>query len=435
MEERCLLRILCRRIQNVTIKNTNMHSVENDSIKLSLDTARTLAVYKQGLSERPVFVDKKTLLNTIRQIGLLQLDTINVVARNHYLVMLSRVGLYNSTDLDALLYPDRCLFEHRAHAACLIPTEDYEYFAPVILASRQQPHRKIDRLGTSAQDTLETVLTEVTKRGPLASKDFDDPRSERGGWWDWKPAKLALEILFEQGYLMIDHRVNFQRYYDLAEHVLPNDPNIQTKTIEDWKCWTTLCSLLYLGVATIEQISDYYRQQKADVHSTIKELLTEGTVIPTKVEGWKEQAYLNSADRIIVEAIEAGLYRSKLTVFLPPFDNLIWDRRRVHDLFGFDYHVELYTPLAKKERQYGYYVLPILHHGRLVGRLDPKVDRQSKTLIIHSILIENNQPLTECLLVGISGALREFMAFHDTHSLVIERTSPEKLKTELLSLM
>lgn len=412
-----------------------MHSKENDSIKLSLNTARTLAVYKQGLSERPAFVDKETLLKTIRQIGLLQLDTINVVARNHYLVMLSRVGLYNPADLEALFYPDRCLFEQRAHAACLIPTEDYEYFAPVILARRQQPHRKINRLGTSAQEILETVLTEVTKRGPLASKDFDDPRSERGGWWDWKPAKLALEILFEQGYLMIDRRVNFQRYYELAERVLPNDSNRQTKTAEDWKRWATLCSLLYLGVATIEQISDYYRQQKADVHSTIKELLTEGAVIPTEVEGWKKQAYLNSADRIIVEAIEAGLYRSKLTVFLPPFDNLIWDRRRVHDLFGFDYHVELYTPTAKKKRQYGYYVLPILHHGRLVGRLDPKADRQNKTLIIHNILIENNQPLTEGLLTGLVGALREFMTFHDSHSLVIERTSPEQLKTELLSLM
>ena len=234
---------------------------------------------------------------------------------------------------------------------------------------------------------------------------------------------------------MIDRRVNFQRYYDLAERVLLNDPNRQTKTIEDWKRWATLCSLLYLGVATIEQISDYYRQQKVDVYSTIKELLTEGAVIPTEVEGWKEQAYLNSADRIIVEAIEAGLYRSELTVFLAPFDNLIWDRRRVHDLFGFDYHVEFYTPLAKKERQYGYYVLPILYHGRLVGRLDPKVDRMSKTLIIHSILIADSQSLTECLLVGICGAFREFMTFHGCHSLVIERTSPEKLKTELLSLM
>ena len=245
----------------------------------------------------------------------------------------------------------------------------------------------------------------------------------------------ALEILFEQGYLATDWRINFQRYYNLSEKVFPRNFFKSTRTLEDWGRWVTLRSLACLGVATIEQISDYYRQRKVDVHSIIKELLTEGAVIATEVEGWKERAYLNSADRIIVEAIEAGLYRSKLTVFLPPFDNLIWDRHRVHDLFGFDYHVELYTPLAKKERRYGYYVLPILHNGRLVGRIDPKVDRMSKTLTIHNIFIEDNQPFTECLLVGISDALREFMTFHDCHSLVIERTSPKELKTKLLSLI
>ncbi|MEJ2733508.1 MAG: crosslink repair DNA glycosylase YcaQ family protein, partial [Anaerolineae bacterium] len=190
-------------------------------MEISLDTARTLAVAKQDLHRRPATVDRRTLLDTIRQIGLLQLDTIHVVARSHYLVMLSRVGRYDLADLDALLYPDRRLFEQWAHAACLIPAEHYEHFAPAILARRDHPLQPwlLRSLGEDAQQILDTVLADVGERGPLASKDFKDPRDRRGTWWDWKPAKTALEILFEGGYLMVDRRENFQRYYDLAERV------------------------------------------------------------------------------------------------------------------------------------------------------------------------------------------------------------------------
>lgn len=412
-----------------------MRGVENSPDKLSLETTQTLAVYKQGLIEHPLTADKETVCKIICQIGLLQIDTINVVARNHYLVMLSRVGLYNPADLETLLYPDRKLFEQRAHVACLIPTKDYEYFIPYIESRRNQPHRKIDRLGASAQNTLDIVLNEVVKRGPLAAKDFDDPCPKRNGWWDWKPAKLALEILFEQGYLAIDHRINFQRHYNLSERVLSRNLNKPAKTLDDWRRWVALRSLSCLGVATIKQISDYYRQEKNTIQTTVNLLLSEGVVIPVAVEGWRETAYLSSEDKKTVEEIERGLYKSKLTVFLPPFDNLIWDRQRTYDLFGFDYRVELYTPLARKERQYGYYVLPIFHHGQLIGRLDPKIDRQTKTLIIHSIFLEKEQPITKSLIEGIAGAMREFMSFHNADSLVIERTFPEELKKGLLSLV
>ena len=180
--------------------------------RMSLETARTLAVVKQGLHRRPPVANKQALLDAIRQIGLLQLDTINVVARSHYLVILSRVGLYDRADLDALLYPDRRLFEQWAHAACLIPVEDFQYFAPVILARRQRPmqpwlHRS---LGEDSQQILDAVLAEVREQGPLSSRDFEDPRDQRGTWWDWKPAKTALEILLEQGYLLVDRRAWFE---------------------------------------------------------------------------------------------------------------------------------------------------------------------------------------------------------------------------------
>jgi uncharacterized protein YcaQ len=407
------------------------HSVSS-SITLTLETARTLAVVKQGLHRRPPAADKQTLLNTIRRIGLLQLDTIHVVARSHYLVMLSRVGCYDPADLDALLHPDRCLFEQWAHAACLIPVEDYAYFTPVILARRERhPHPwTLRRLGDDPQGTLDAVLDQVRERGPLGSKDFEDPRGKRGTWWDWKPAKAALEVLFSQGYLMVDRRVNFQRYYDLAERVLPASAEPPSRTVDDWRRWAALRSVSCLGVATASQVSDYYRQKKPAARATLKALAAEGTVVPATVEGWKEPAYLHPADRPLVEEIAAGMHQPTLTVFLSPFDNLTWNRQRLRDLFDFDYRIEMYTPAA--QRQYGYYVMPILHRGRFVGRLDPKADRRAGSLIVRAIYLEPSEALADDLVAGIAGALREFMAFHDSQALVIERAEPAALRTALL---
>ncbi len=419
-----------------------MPQAARETIEISLDTARTLAVVKQGLHLRPAMKDRRTLLETIRQIGLLQLDTIHVVARSHYLVMLSRVGLYDRADLDALLYPDRRLFEQWAHAACLIPIEDYEYFAPAILAHREHPLQPwlLRSLGEDAQQILDAVLADVRERGPLASRDFKDTRDQRGTWWDWKPAKTALEILFEQGYLMVDRRENFQRFYDLAERVLPASARLLSgvpagggaapRTLDDWRRWATLRSVACLGVATAPQVSDYYRQKKLLARAMVETLSAEGAIVPIKVEGWPDTAYLDPADLPLVDEIKAGGHQPTLTAFLSPFDNLIWDRQRVADLFGFDYRAEMYQPVA--ERKYGYYVLPILHRGRLVGRLDPKADRQAGTLIVRAIYLEPGQVITDELLEGVAGALGEFVAFHHMERLVIERSEPEAFGPLLL---
>jgi uncharacterized protein YcaQ len=404
----------------------------SDSITISLETARTLAVYKQGLHGRPRVADRQTLLDSVRRIGLLQLDSINVVARSHYLVMLSRVGLYDPADLDALLYPERHLFEGWAHAACLIPVEDYEHFVPTLLARRDRPpgHWIERRLGDDPQGTLDAVLKEVRERGPLASKDFEDTRDERGTWWDWKPAKTALEIMFAQGYLMVDRRENFQRYYDLSERVLPASASLSARTLDDYRRWATQRGVGILGVATAVHASDYYRLKKPSTRAMLKALVAEGTVVPVEVEGWKDEAYLDPVDLPLVEEIEAGAHTPTVTALLSPFDNLIWDRTRTSDLFAFDYRSEMYTPPA--QRQYGYYVLPILHRGRLVGRLDPKADRKAKIMRIRAIYLEPGQAITEELVVDVAGALREFAAFHGSERLVVERSEPEELAALLV---
>jgi uncharacterized protein YcaQ len=405
----------------------------SDSNTISLETARTLAVYKQGLHRRPGFADRArfadrgALLDCVRRIGLLQLDSISVVARSHYLVMLSRAGLYDPADLDALLYPERHLFEGWAHAACLIPVEHYPYFVPTLLARRDRPPQYWieHRLGDDPQGTLAAVLKEVRDRGPLASRDFEDTRDERGTWWDWKPAKTALELLFAQGHLMVDRRESFQRYYDLAERVLPASASPPVRTMDEYRRWATLQGVGILGVATAAQVSDYYRLKKPSTRAMLKSLAAEGAVVPVEVEGWKEPAYLDPVDLPLVEEIEAGAHTPTVTTLLSPFDNLIWDRDRTSDLFGFYYRSEMYTPAAK--RQYGYYVLPILHRGRLVGRLDPKADRKAKTMRVRAIYLEPGQAITDELVADVAGALREFATFHGSERFVVERSEPEEL--------
>lgn len=396
---------------------------------VALETVRILAVVKQGLHRRPATADRQTLLETIRRIGLLQLDSINVVARSHYLVMLSRVGVYDCTDLDALLYPERQLLEQWAHAACLIPIEHYPYFQPAIAARRQLDLYggwARERLGEDPQATLDAILATIRERGPVASSDFEDSRARRGKWWDWKPAKAALEILFDQGDLAVSRRVNFQRYYDLSERVLPADLRAAGLTLEDWRRWATRQSVHHLGVATATHASDYYRQKKAPMRAAIKSLVAEGVLLPVSVEGWVEPAYVDVDDLPLVAEIEAGGQRPTLTTFLSPFDNLIWDRRRVAELFGFDYRIETYTPPAG--RKHGYYVMPILHRGRLVGRLDPKADRAAGRLLARALYLEPGVEVSDELVDGIATALRELAAFHGMEPVIVERSEPEELK-------
>lgn len=390
------------------------------SLKLSLETVRRLAVYKQGLHRRPARVDRQALLDAIRRIGLLQLDTVHVVARSHYLVMLSRVGVYDPADLDALLYPERKLFEGWAHVACMIPVEQYRWLAPVIHARRQKglPEWLHRSLGENPRETLEAILAEVRARGPVASREFEDPRPERKGWWDWKPAKDALEYLFDVGHLMIDRRENFQRFYDLAERVLPESAEPPAATVEEYERWATEQGVWHLGVATAPQASDYYRIKITPARRAVRALANEGALLPVEVEGWKEPAYLCPEDLPLVREIEAGEHRPEVTTLLSPFDNLIWDRARVEDLFGFQYRIEIYTPAGR--RRYGYYVMPILHRGRLVGRLDPKADRQSNRLIVRGLYLEPGEKPGDDLVEGLAGALGEFAAFHGSREVVFQ---------------
>ncbi len=192
----------------------------NMSMKtVSLEAVRRLAVERQGLAKKPRRTTKASLMEAIASIGLVQIDAIHVVARSQYLVLWSRLGTYPTRWLDESLHPDRRLFEYWAHAACLIPMDDLPYFVPVIRDHGSRPHRKLHRLGRNPEAVLADVKRRVSEAGVVTSRSFDDPRANRGTWWDWKPAKIALEILFDQGWLAVNRRVNFHREYTAAERV------------------------------------------------------------------------------------------------------------------------------------------------------------------------------------------------------------------------
>jgi uncharacterized protein YcaQ len=405
------------------------------TISLSLETARNLFVVKQGLHQRPAAPDRATLMGIVRQMGLLQLDTINVVDRSHYLVMLSRAGIFDRANMDALLYPDRDLFQWWGHAACYIPSDDYPYFAPLIAEMRQKVSEKgwwRDRLGQNPDAILAEVLDTVKERGPVSSKDFADSRESRGDWWDYKPAKAALSYLYDVGDIMVDRREKFRIFYDLAERIMPASSHPPTITIPQYQKWATHRSIGYMGVATDRQVHDYYRLKKSEARAMLDELLAENTIVPVQVAGWEDEAYMLTSDIPLAEAIANGEYAPQVTTLLSPFDPIMWNRDRVRDLFGFHYKLEIYVPKVKRE--YGYYVLSILHNGRLVGRLDPKVDRKRKTLILHNILLEPTEPLTAELLRDLAGAIQELMTFMKCKSLEIGETEPANLKQALLLL-
>ena len=399
------------------------------SIQVTREDVKRLAVYKQGLHRRPQDSSQAELKRIIERIGLLQLDSISVIARSHYLVMLARAGLYQPADLDDLL-TGGFLFESWAHAACQIPMAHYPCFHAWIQQKQLKETRwHIDRLGSDADVIIRRVLETVREQGPMSSKDFQDARRRAGSWWNWKPAKVALEYLFDRGELMVAYRRQFQRYYDLSERVLANKNLKLDKTLEDYRRWTIEQGLRHIGIGTVDHIADYYRRPKREATAIINEMHRQGIVQPVEVAGREETAWIHRGDIALLDDIKAGQHEPQMTLFLSPFDNLFWHRGRDAMLWDFHYRIEVYTPRAK--RVYGYYVLPILHGGELVGRVDPKADRKNKRLIFHALHLEDKTQVTAELIAGLIRAIEEFLAFHQCESFELRQCQNRALKRAL----
>ncbi len=340
--------------------------------------ARRLAVAAQGLHrERPSGrVDLRHLRRTFADVALLQIDSVNVLARAHRLTLFARLGPYDPT-LIARAYRARELFEYWGHVASLLPIDDWPLFRHRMEAVEPGPRTR--KLMGEEPGYIERVLEEVASRGRVTAADLEDPGDRTGPWWGWGKGKVALEWLFATGRITVSDRRNFTRIYDLPERVIPED--VLRRRAPDAAEATrnlTMKAVRALGIGTAADIADYYRLRTAAVRNVLAGLVGEGSVSSVRVEGWREEAFLDPEATVP--------RRSAPPRLLCPFDSLVWHRERVERLFGFHYRIEIYVPAPR--RQYGYYVLPFLLGDRLVARVDLKADRKGGVLLVPGAFVE-----------------------------------------------
>ncbi|WP_017802466.1 winged helix-turn-helix domain-containing protein [Winslowiella toletana] len=391
------------------------------AIELSLSTARKLHLAAQKLLKPPGRkAQYPDVLTAIREMSLLQIDTINVVARSPYLVLFSRLGHYPQSWLEQTLAEGK-LFEYWAHEACFIPAEDYKLLRhrmldPVNLGWKYNA----DWVQQYAQD-IDELLRHIEQNGPVRSADFATAADHKPGWWSWKPHKRHLENLFTAGELMVIERRNFQRVYDLRTRVLPHwDDDLHMLTEQQAVQQMLHNSMRSLGIFRAEWLADYYRLKRAPVKPVLSQALERGDIVAVQVEKLGEM-YLHHS---LLALLEKPLHASHSTL-LSPFDPIVWDRRRALELFDFDYRIECYTPEAK--RKFGYFVLPVLHRGALKGRLDAKMLRKEQVLQIKGIWLEQGIKVSATLIRDLTRALNDFARWQGATQIVIDQ-APDALR-------
>jgi uncharacterized protein YcaQ len=267
----------------------------------------------------------------------------------------------------------------------------------------------------------------------VRSADFARTDGKKGVWWDWKVEKMALEMLFATGDLMIARRERFQRVYDLRERVLPQWHDTQVPSLPDMRRTLALKAVRALGITPARLVGDYFRTDRRTTAAVVRELADERRLITAEVEGWQEPAYIHPDNLPIAQAAAAGDLVPSRTTLLSPFDPVVWDRTRALELFGFEYRIECYTPAPK--RRYGYFTLPILHRGRLVGRLDPKAHRKERLFEVKALHLEPGVPVTDELTRDLAAALRACAAWHGTPQVVVRHSDPPELAEALSPLL
>ncbi len=402
-------------------------------MKLSNAAARALLLAAQGLQEHPPEpARKEDCLAAIRRIGGLQIDTISVVARSPYLVLWSRLGAYEPRWLDELL-AEGALFEYWSPAASFLPIEEFALYRGQMLEYASGDAARNGR-NPEQRAVVGRVLERIHEGGAVRSMEFTRAGGKGNGWWDWKPEKQALEQLFNAGLVMIARRDGFQRVYDLRERVLPEWDDARLPAPEESRRALKLKAVRALGLAPAGWVKCLPpRTSMRDTVALLKELAREGAVIPVAVEGWSDEAYIHHDHRGLAEQAAAGALPSTRTTLLSPFDPVVCDRGRARDLFGFEYRIETYTPAAR--RRYGYFTLPILHRGALVGRLDPKAHRKDGLFEIKALHLEPGIVVTEELVGALAGALRECAAWHGTPEVVVRQSDPPELSARLTELL
>jgi uncharacterized protein YcaQ len=360
--------------------------------------ARRLAVTRQRLSGPAPVPGSRGLLDLVRDLGCLQLDPIAVVARSHQLVLFSRAGPYNLAALERLLWKDRALFEYWAHCASIVLTEDYPLFNTLMMA-RHKWTRAAQSWAKQNEALRRHVLAQLRRRGPLLSRDLQadglqlDSRAA-SGWNAGRDVNRMLDYLWISGQLMVTGRDGIQKRWDFSKHCLPDWAPRERLAPHEAERRAILKSLRALGVGTARDIGNHFmRGYYPNLRRILAGLEADGMVqrvaIKDRGETWPGTWYILADLVPALERLKAGGW-SPRTVLLSPFDNLICDRSRTETLFDFSYRIEIYVPAAL--RKWGYYVLPLLHGDRLIGRMDSAMDRGGRQLAVHGLYAEPGAP-------------------------------------------
>ncbi len=357
---------------------------------ISAAAARRIALGAQGFGRpRPSVVGTRQLNTMVDRLNLLQIDSVNVFERSHYLPVFARLGAYDKALLDRITFEAKAPHtEYWAHEAALIRREDWALFRWRMKSYRTRYHDPVDGWFQRNRSTVDWLRAELAANGPLAASEIEHDANKRTGpWWGWSDVKQALEYMFYFGEVAIAGRNRFQRRYGLVENVLPG--SVLDREVDDGDAVRELIrrSAVAHGIGTVGDLADYFRIKKAPAATAIRELEESGELVPVTVSGWtrngKPEAAWMHRDARRPRAIEA-------TALLSPFDPVVWYRDRALRMFDFHYRIEIYTPEPK--RVYGYYVLPLLIDDRIVGRIDLKNDRQAGVLRVQAAWTEPDAP-------------------------------------------
>jgi len=405
-----------------------------------LRAVKALFLQRQHLARpRSAALTAGRLCRFAHDVGGLQMDSINVLDRAHYLTVWSRFGPYDRARLDRLVYRRRLLFEYWAHAACLVPTVTLPWWRRAMLDYRVRHTGWSDWLRRNPK-VLAQVKTAIASNGPMAGADFEGRRAAgAGGWWRWRPVQHGLHYLWMTGALTIHSRQHFHKRYDLLERALPAALGCEPVSAEEFRRWHVERSLHAMGAATERDLAGYLtfpRFGPGGRRPVLRAMLERGEVTEVAVDGARERWLALTRD--LPALARAGRDPLQGTTLLAPFDSLLWYRERVKRLFGFDYRIEVYTPGDK--RVHGYYTLPVLHRGHLVGRVDAKTHRAERRLEVRHVHFEpwataglpapigGERLDTEEMLAGVADALASLAVFVDAGEIVLRRVTPRRLR-------
>ncbi|MFF8450397.1 winged helix-turn-helix domain-containing protein [Streptomyces leeuwenhoekii] len=374
--------------------------------ELTADEARRIALRAQGLLGAP---DRRSgVRGVLRRLGAVQLDTISVLARSHELVPYARLGAVGRTTVEEAYWKDAHAFEYWSHAACILPVEEWPHFAFRRRAYRDRPHWNHEL----PEGVYERVVKQLRAEGPLTATELGGAK-RTGEWWDWSASKVAVERALMYGEVVCVERRGWKRVYDLAERAIP--ASLLHDELDDAECLRRLVRLAgqALGVGTRADIADYHRLKGEQVDAVI----AESGLVPVTVEGWGRPAW---ADPAALQSPPRGRHR---TTLLSPFDSLVWERARTERLFGFTHRLEAYVP--KHKRVYGYFTMPVLAGGRLVGRVDPA--REGRALVARQVTLEGPKAVP-----AVAQALVEAAGWVDCTDVRVERVDAPELRDALV---